>query len=69
MYVLDRLPSILRVGVSFPFDQVLQSVVSSIGSMTNDGLDLIFFRAFHDVWGRFSIIFPVFSRLVIRREE
>ena len=44
-------PSIVCLGVSLPFDQVLQSLPSPEMAMISDGLDFIFFFSVNDIWG------------------
>ena len=62
-------PCVVCIGVSFPFDEVLELSFTAKMTMINDGLDLIFFGIFDKVrrWPR--VVGPVFCGFAIRGQE
>ena len=59
-------PRVVRVGVSFPLDKILELSFTSEMTVINDGLDLVFFGVFDKVWGWPRVVVPVFYGLAIR---
>src|SRR5882724_12104343 len=60
-------PGIVRNGIAFPFDQILQ--FSSVNSTIFDLLYFIFFRSFHQIRGRFHEIRSMCLRFLIWHEK
>ena len=62
-------PRVVCVGVSFPFDEVLELSFTSEVTVINDGLDLIFFSIFDKVgwWPR--VVGSMFCGFAIRGQE
>ena len=69
MYVVSCLPRVVCIGVSFPFDEVLELSFTSEVTVINDGLDFIFFGVFDKVrrWSR--VVGPMFRGFAIRGQE
>ena len=62
-------PGVVGLGVSFPFDQVLESSLPPEMAMVSDGLDLVFFFSVNDIWGRSREVGSVLSRFLVRGQE
>ena len=62
-------PGIVSLGVSFPFDQILQSSLFLKPSMVPDGLDLILLFSIDDVWGWSREVGSVLPCLLIWGEK
>ena len=60
VYLGRGFPRVIRFGVPFPLDEVLQLFSSSMMSVALDGLDLILFFISHEVRGRLAVVFAVF---------
>ena len=60
-------PGIVQNGIAFPFDQILQ--LSSMDLTVFDRLDLIFFRSFHQIRGRFREIRSMCLCFLIQHEK
>ena len=69
MYMVSCFPRVVCIGVSFPFDEVLELSFTSEVTVINDGLDFVLFGVFDKVrrWPR--VIVPVFCGLAIRGQE
>jgi hypothetical protein len=67
--MISCFPRVVCIGVSFPFDKVLELSFTSEVTVINDGLDLIFFGVFDKVrrWPR--VVGPVFCSFAIRGQE
>ena len=46
VYMVSCFPCVVCIGVSFPFDEVLELSSTAKVTVINDGLDLIFFGIF-----------------------
>ena len=68
-YIAMILPGIVSLGVSLPFDQVLESSPSPKVAVVPNGLDFIFLFSVDDVWGRSREVGAVLSRFLIRGQE
>ena len=62
-------PCVVCIGVSLPFDEILELSFPSEVTVINDGLDFIFFGVFDKVrrWPR--VVGPVFCSFTIRGQE
>ena len=62
-------PRVVCIGVSFPFDKVLELSFTSEVTVIGDGLDLVFFGVFDKVrrWSR--VVGPVFYGFAIRGQK
>ena len=62
-------PRVVCIGVSLPFDKILELSFTSEVTVINDGLDFIFFGVFDKVrwWPR--VVDSVFRGLAIRGQE
>ena len=69
MYVISCFPCVVRIGVSFPFDEILKLSFTSEMTVINDGLDLVFFGVFDKVRGWPRVVGPVFCGFAIRGQE
>ena len=69
MYMVSCFPRVVRIGVSFPLDKILELSFTSEMAVINDGLDLIFFGVFDKVWGWPRVVVPVFYGLAIRGQK
>ena len=69
MYMVSCFPCVVCIGVSFPFDEVLELLFTAKVTVINDGLDLIFFGVFDKVrrWPR--VVGSVFGSFAIRGQE
>ena len=69
VYMVSCFPRVVCVGVSFPFDEVLELSFTAEVTVINDGLDLIFFGVFDKVrrWPR--VVGSVFGSFAIRGQE
>ena len=67
--MISCFPRVVCIGVSFPFDKVLELSFTSEVTVINDGLDLIFFGVFDKVrrWPR--VVGPVFCSFARRGQE
>jgi hypothetical protein len=43
-------PCVIRIGVSFPFDQELELLAASEVAVLGNSFYFVFFRAFYEVW-------------------
>ena len=62
-------PGVVRFGVPFPLDQVLESSPFPEVAMVSDGLDLIFFFSINDIWGWSREIGSILFRFLIRGQK
>ena len=62
-------PGVVSLGISLPFDQVLQGSPFPESSMIPDGLDFIFFFSVDDIWGWSWEVGSVLFRFMIRGEK
>jgi hypothetical protein len=60
------LPTVVCVGVPFPFDQILLLLPSAVISLVQNGLNFIFLLSVDDVWGWFKVIGSVFGGFLVR---
>ena len=67
--MISCFPCVVRVGVSLPFDEILELSFTSKMTVINDGLDLVFFGVFDKVRGWSRVVVPVFCSLAIRGQE
>ena len=69
MHMVSCFPCVVCIGVSFPFDEVLELSFTAKVTVINDGLDLVFFGVFDKVrrWPR--VVGPVFYSFTIRGQE
>jgi hypothetical protein len=69
VYVISCFPCVVRIGVSFPFDEILKLSFTSKMTVINDGLDFVLFGVFDKVrrWPR--VVVPVFHGFAIRGQE
>ena len=69
VYMVSCFPCVVRIGISFPFDEVLELSFTSEVTVINDSLDFIFFGVFDKVrrWPR--VVGPVFCGFTIRGQE
>ena len=67
--MISRFPCVIRIGVAFPLDKILELSFSSKMTVINDGLDFVFFGVFDKVrrWPR--VVSPVFYSFAIRGQE
>ena len=62
-------PCVVCIGITFPFDEVLELLFTSEVTVINDGLDLVFFGVFDKVRGWPRVVGSVFRGLAIRGQE
>ena len=62
-------PRVVCIGVSFPFDKILELSFTSEVTVIDDGLDFVFFGVFDKVRGWSRVVGPVFYSFVIRGQE
>ena len=69
VYMVSCFPRVVCIGVSFPFDEILELSFTSEVMVINDGLDFIFFGVFDKVrrWPR--VVSSVFCGFAIRGQE
>ena len=69
MHMVSCLPCVVRIGISLPFDEVLELSFTSEVTVINDSLDFVFFGVFDKVrrWPR--VVGPVFCSFAIRGQE
>ena len=69
MYVVSCFPCVVRIGIPFPFDEILKLSFTSKMTVINDGLDFVFFGVFDKVrrWPR--VVGPVFRSFAIRSQK
>jgi len=67
LQVALRLPGIAQSRIAFPFDQMLQ--FPSVNSTVFDLLNLMFFRSFHQIRGRFCEIGSMCLSFLIWHEK
>jgi hypothetical protein len=62
-------PCVVCIGVSFPFDKILELSLTSEMTVINDSLDFVLFGVFDKVrrWPR--VVGPVFGGFAIRGQE
>ena len=62
-------PGVVRIGVSFPFDEILELSFTAKVTVINDGLDLVFFGVFDKVrrWPR--VVGPMLYGFAIRGQQ
>jgi hypothetical protein len=63
--VIHRFPCVITLGVSSPFDQILQGVTVPEASMVLDGLNLILSFSFNKVWWWSGEVWSMLCHLVI----
>ena len=63
------LPHVIRIGVAFPFDKILELSFTSEVTVINDSLDLIFFGVFDKVRGWPRVVGPMFYSFAIKGQE
>jgi hypothetical protein len=49
MDLFSRFPSVVAIGIAFPFDEILQLIASAIMAMRFDGFHFIFFFSINDI--------------------
>ena len=69
VYMISCFPCVVCIGITLPFDEVLELSFTSEVTVINDGLDLIFFGVFDKVGGWPRVVGPVFRGLAIRGQE
>ena len=67
--MISCFPRVVCIGISLPFDKVLELSFTSEVSVINDSLDLVFFSVFDKVRRRSRVVVPVFCSLAIRGQE
>jgi hypothetical protein len=69
MYLISRFPSVVGIWVTLPFQEVLQSLITSVMTVIDNGLHLVLRFATHDIWWRPHVVGPFLFRLLIWSEE
>jgi hypothetical protein len=69
VYVVSCFPCVVCIGITLPFDEVLELSFTSGVTVINDGSDLVFFGVFDKVrrWPR--VVVPVLYGFAIRSQE
>ena len=62
-------PRVVRIGVSFPLDEILKLSFTSEMTVINDGLDFVLFGVFDKVRGWSRVVGPMFRGFTIRGQE
>ena len=62
-------PRVVRFGIAFPFDQILQCLPSSEASGSDDCFDFEFFLSFDQVRGWFRVVETIDFVLLVGRES
>ena len=62
-------PGVVSLGISPPFDQILECSPSPKSSMISNGLDFILLLSVDDVWGWSREVGSILGRLMVRREK
>ena len=62
-------PGVVGLGISLPFDQILEDSPFPKVVVVSDGLDFVFFFSIDDVWGRPREIGSVLFRFMVRRQK
>jgi hypothetical protein len=65
VYLISRFPGVVGVWVSFPFQEVLQILFTTMMAMTDDGLHLVLRFSLHDVRWRPRVVGAFLFRLLI----
>jgi len=66
MHLVSGLPSVVSVWVAFPFQEVLQSLITSVMTVLDNGLHFVFhFTIFYVRWGP-HVVGAFFLRLLIQ---
>jgi hypothetical protein len=65
MNIIHRLPGVITLRVSLPFNQILQGTTAPKVSMVLDGFDLILSFSFNKIWWWSGEIQPMLCHLVI----
>jgi hypothetical protein len=69
VHLAGRFPHVVRVWVSFPFEEILQGFRSPVETVINDGLDFVLVFPFDQFGGWFDVIGSVLWSFVVCREE
>ena len=62
-------PGVIGLGISFPFDQVLEDSSLPKVAMISDGLDFVLLFSIDDVWGGSREIGSVLFGFMVRGQE
>ena len=62
-------PRVVRIRVSFPFDQVLKSPSSPVITVVRYRFDFEFFFSVHQIRGWPRVVGPVLTRFTIRSQQ
>jgi hypothetical protein len=62
-------PCVVRFGVAFPLDQVLEFTPLAMMSMVSNGLDFVFLFAVDYLWRGFRKVDPMFLRFAISSQQ
>jgi hypothetical protein len=57
--LVSWLPCVIAIWIPFPLDEVLKALFTAIKAVINDGLNLIFFGIFDQLWGWPRVVDPV----------
>jgi hypothetical protein len=69
VYLGGRFPCVVRVWVSLPFEEILQSLPSSVETVINDGLDFVLVFTLDQFGGWLDVVGAVLWSLAIGGEE
>ena len=69
MHLSCWFPRVVRVRVSFPFEEILQGFLSPVETVINDGLDLVLVFSLDQFGGWSDIVRSVLRSLVVCCEE
>ena len=62
-------PRVVRIGVTFPFDQVLKPSVSSVIAVIRNSLHFKLLFSVDEVWGRPRVVGPMLVGFLIRGQQ
>jgi hypothetical protein len=66
VYLISRFPRVVGIRVSFPFQEVLQSLITALMTVIDNGLHLVLRFALDDIWWRPHVVCSFLFRLLIR---
>ena len=69
MHLVGWFPRVVCMWVPFPFEEILQGLLSPVEAVINDGLDFVLVFPLDQFGGWFDVIGSVLWSFVICREE
>jgi hypothetical protein len=65
VYLISRFPGVVSVRIPFPFQEILQRLITALVTVIDNGLHFVFRFSLHEVRWRPRVVYALLFRLLI----